>query len=233
MQSLRSCIRDPTLPRCYTQRCTIRLTRSTSCPTLDLLPVRATLSHYTAQSPVKTSASDVPPEWQVLQDSALWLAVMSIADGTDSKSQLLSSRPPASPQLPSFAGTPAVSCISLEDGSPDDWLIEGNLRVGGEQGKEDGHDLLPLFNSVIGQLFWTNCERVWVDASAPRPRSCVVISALKFSEIVTTPQHELEPVPPSAILIPSSLPHSADPSVCCFCNACPVHRASSWHQHAS
>lgn len=185
---------DPTLPRCYSYLHTVLALAALPAlhPVPRLICCRCVRSAYhavtyRAVAPVKTSASDVPPEWQVLQDSARWLASMSIADGTDSKSQLLSSRPPASP-LPSIAGTPgtapapAVSCISLEDGSPDDWAIEG-----GGQGKEDGHDLLPLFNSVIGQLFWTNCERVWVDAPASRPRSCVVISALKFSEIVTNP----------------------------------------------
>ena len=51
-------------------------------------------------------------------------------------------------------------------------------------GLDDGDDeLLPLFDSIVGQLFWNNCERVWIDAAAAR--SSVVVPALKFAEIVS------------------------------------------------
>jgi hypothetical protein len=63
----------------------------------------------------------------------------------------------------------AAPCILLEDGCPDHSSLEGD-------------DLVYLFNSRIGQLFWANCERVCIDTASER--SCVVISAFNFSEIV-------------------------------------------------
>lgn len=58
------------------------------------------------------------------------------------------------------------------------------LSLGGnDESFVDDDALLPLFDSVVGQIFWKNCERAWVNAASAR--SSVVVSAVKFAEIVS------------------------------------------------
>jgi hypothetical protein len=58
------------------------------------------------------------------------------------------------------------------------------LSLGGDdESFADDDALLPLFDSIVGQIFWKNCERVWVNAVSAR--SSVVVSAFKFAEIVS------------------------------------------------
>ncbi len=58
------------------------------------------------------------------------------------------------------------------------------LSLGGnDESFAEDDALLPLFDSIVGQIFWKNCERVWVNAASAR--SSVVVSTFKFAEIVS------------------------------------------------
>ena len=119
--------------------------------------------------------------------------------------------------------TPLTSFISLED------------QDGPESEDPCVVALLPLFNSSIGQLFWNNCERVWVNAA----RSSVVVSAFKFAEIVsshiasTGSKLSLLFSSPQAFYMISLLISCSGAPQRCLRRARPIHRASAGPGHAS
>ena len=117
--------------------------------------------------------------------------------------------------------TPSTSFISLEDeDDPEESCVVA---------------LLPLFNSSIGQLFWNNCERVWVNAA----RSSVVVSAFKFAEIVsshiasTGSKLSLLFSSPQAFYMISLLISCSGAPQRCLRRARPIHRSSAGPGHAS